>query len=484
MGKTKGIPVDDEKLSLIEKLCRSSIEAGIKRLCEVGTWPRPPAARRLRVGYDFGRNHLQDIQEVDNLLQYLASDDDIISIYSRQPSTPELYILYEYWEQLLLKILTQTEGLSPDNRVFHKWFKRFLKELYSDTARWRMVDTITGLILRGAELKFDHATVLTSTPAYDLEGIIWGQEQYIQDNWFAVGRDKATIITTVRIPKCQYAGSIRPYPHLTNHIGRHLAAIDAIRLTKPGVPCLHCFAEFQLSDFPVSTPLAYCNPEGGLGVYEKEAILDRSDFRNIRDLWRAMMDTTYKDALPRRSKSNAIDTAIARFNRTYKLQNWLDGIVDLTIALESLFGPKDNQELSYRISLRAGWLLNIDGRDNEASYKVNDVYERVRTMYDIRSLRVHAGIAKEKDIRKWVQTLSGVKYDESKHGGALYGGLLEVAIESARDIVRKAINACRKLSQLPIDGPHWPFPRNFDENIVIAGQRRVWQKAAGIRSNR
>jgi len=54
-------------------------------------------------------------------------------------------------------------------------------------------------------------------------------------------------------------------------------------------------------------------------------------------------------------------------------------------------------------------------------------------------------------------------------------------LESARDIIRKAIAACVKLSKLEGDRPKWPFPERFDENIVIARQRRVWQKAAGIR---
>jgi len=472
------MPINDERLSKLEQLCSLSIEAGIKKLCEIGTWPRPPAARRLRVGYDFYRDQLSKIPEVNNLLEYLASGNEIQSIYFRDSSKPELHILFEYWEQLLLKILRETEGISPRNRVFRKWFNRFVKELYSDSAVWKSIDSITGLILNAPQLRFDKATVLTSIRAYELESVIWGEDQYVQYDWTAVGLDKATIMTTVTIPKREYAPFLTPPPHLTKHIERHLSAIDAIRLTKPGVPRLHCHAQFQLSDFPVSNPLAYCDREGDHGMYEKETILDRSDFRGIRNLWRELMDTRYTDHLPKRSKLNAMDTAFARFSKTYKRQNWLDDIADLTIALESLFSPKDNQELSHRISLRAAWLLSLDGRDDEDSAKVKSkIYDRIRTMYDIRSFRVHGGIPKEKDIHKWVQTLSGIEYDESK-----YSELLEVALELARDIVRKAIRACAKLAKLEADGPHWPLPKNFDENIVIAGQRRIWQKAAGIKS--
>ena len=237
------MPIQGKRLSTLEQLCRSSVEVGIRKLCEIGTWPRPPAARRLHVGYDFYRDQLSEIPEVNDLLGYLASDSEIQSIYF-PTSKPELHILYEYWEQLLLRILRETEGISPRNRVFRKWFNRFVKELYSDSAVWKSIDSITGLVLNAPQLMFDKATVLTSIPAYELESVIWGEDQYFQDDWTAVGRDKATIMTTVRIPKREYAPFYTPFPHLTKHIERHLSAIDAIRLTKTGVPRLHCHAQF------------------------------------------------------------------------------------------------------------------------------------------------------------------------------------------------------------------------------------------------
>lgn len=485
VAKKSETPVSKAELSTIEKLCFASIEAAIRRLREIGTWPRPPAARRLRVGYDFGQDDLQNIQEVDNLVQYLASDENIKSIYFGGYSTSGLRILHDFWEQLLLNILSETEGISLNERVFRKWFNKFIKELYTVTAVWRTVDTITGLTLRGARLKFDHATVLTSIPAWSLRRITWGQEQHIKENWGATGFDKATIITTVRIPKCQYAGSPLPYPYLLKNTERSLAVMNAIRLNKSGVPRLHCHARVHLSYFPLCDPLAYCERESNLGLYQKETIVDRSDFHNIRKLWRELMDTRYKDFPYTPDKLNAMDVALGRFSASYAHRYWLDNIVDLTIALESLLGPEDNQEISHRISLRAAWLLGVDERGAEDSGKMkNKIYDRVRAMYKIRSYRVHGSkTTKENKMREreWIRTLSGVEYDESKRGEQL-----EAAVESARDIVRKAIMACAKLQKLGADGPHWPFKKkeDFDANIVINGQRKIWQKAAGIKDRR
>ena len=188
-----GEVVDNSRLSITEQLCYSSIIAGIKRLRDIQTWPRPDAARRLRVGFDFYRDDLKDIQEVNDLIQHLASDKDLESIYSRQSGRSWSGALYKFWELLLLRILPETEGMEPDKRIFQKWFRRFVSELYSPVAVWRTVDTITGLNLLGKELNFDQATALISKPAYGLASKVWGPHQYplegqlIPNNWSAVG---------------------------------------------------------------------------------------------------------------------------------------------------------------------------------------------------------------------------------------------------------------------------------------------------------
>ena len=473
------------KLSIIEKLCYSSIKAGIGRLSDIRTWPRPSAARRLKVGYDFYRDQMKDIQDVNNFLEYLAADGDIRSIYFAQPgmSADHISVLYEFWELLLLRMLPEIESMEPSKRVFQKWFRRFYKELYSPTAIWRIIDTVTGLNLHGKVLNFDEATALISRPAYDLGRDIWGPYEYpvegqgIPENWSAVGSDNAVIVTTVRIPKSQYAGSYMPYPHLTMDVERSMAVIDAIRLVKSGAPRRHCHAEFQVSHFPLSTRFAYCQHKGSRNPYESEAVLDKRDYFHVRNIWRELMNTKYKDMWPTHHKLSPFDVAFAGFSRSYEMRSWLDNIVDLTIALESLFGPKDNQELRHRISLRAAWLLSEDDREKPARLR-DRIYDYVRTMYDIRSCRVHGDIPKDTKIRKWVQTLSGAQY--ARHDTTEEIRLIGLALESAREIVRKALLACMKLQELDPGGPHWPLPDDFDQNIVILGRRKVWQEAAGI----
>jgi hypothetical protein len=169
-----------------------------------------------------------------------------------------------------------------------------------------------------------------------------------------------------------------------------------------------------------------------------------------------------------------MDIAIGRFFRSYNVGNWLEELLELTIALEALLAPADNQELNNRIALRCAWLLGSDVTDQDKSH--GSIYRRVKALYDIRSRTVHGDIPKENEVQKWVSNLSGVKYDRSRDWE-----LKDLAVESARDIVRRSIRVCTRLSLLPVGGPHWPFPDDFDQYLPASSQQRQWQKAAGVR---
>lgn len=465
-------------ISSLEALCLSSIEAGIAKLCEIGTWPRPPAARRLRPGHDFYQADLQGLEPVSRFLQHLAAQQDIKSIYLSSADLSYYSLLYPLWEALLLKVLSETEGMSPTKPVWRKWFSRFIKELYSDTAVWRTVDTVSGLVIPHGELHFDKFTKLVPLHLSQWGRITMNQEWDFRGSWTGILSDEAAIITTVTLRKRDYAAMSMPPDHLVRSIDRSQAVMDTIRLCIPGVPRLSGHAMIHLSLFPLCEPLGYEHRDGMTTMYEKGTVIERRDFREIRNYWRELMASRYKTSGPRTAEPNALDMASARFFRTYgPLRNWLDEVVDLTIALESLFNPKDTEELKYRVSLRAAWLLDVSMREDTSTSKSSRVYECVRTMYEIRSRRVHGGGApKDADRRRWITILSGVEYDSAKESEQI-----ELALETARDIVRRAISACTTLSKLKDSGPRWPFPDDFDENLLSPGQRKEWQKAAGIK---
>lgn len=465
--------ISNEKVSRLEKLCFSSIESGIRRLCTKGVWPRPPASRRLRPGYDFRYEDLENVKEIQELTQYLASDKKLGKIYFGTATEPREFLYYELWELLFVKILRDTDGNKINKAVFKKWYRKFIKELYSETAILKSIDTIVGLEVLAKTIQLDSKTIVTSTPGYDLKTLLSTQKMDLYDfhGKLPGGTDKATIISTTKIPKHQY--NVTSSPPLMEHIRRSVAFIDAVRLIKSGVPQLNCTIIIHHSSFPLFSPFSYSGSGGFLGLYEKEAILERRDFKPVKDIWQELM-TKYRDDRRKKFPVGRMEIALNRFSASYQLQSWYEKIVDLTIALESLFSPTDTtQELAYRIRMRAAWLLGVDKEEEEKSSKI---YDRVKTMYDIRSSVVHGGLLDENTVKKWLNDLLDNSTGDTQH----LERMLEPAVESARSIVRRAIIACRKLSNLEPSGPFWPFPPNFDKIMADDRSRRLWQQAAGV----
>lgn len=433
------------------------------------------------MGYDYYFDDLRDIQEVSDLIEFLKSQETIKAIYLRE--SRQEYVLEDFWRRLLTNILAETDGIKVNRTTFDKWFDTFVKELCSDTSVWRAVDVIDGLILEGKELRLDEYTSLISIPPHDpwywLERLVPKHDRHFEASEFlrhqwdgAFPTEQVTlVVTTMRIPKRE----VWPWKHpenKINQIGRALAAISAIRLMRPGAPRLVHRAVFHLSCFPLADPFGYSPRDGSRRMYEKEATISKGDYRKIKSLWQELFRTKHQMPIDRHSKVSPMDIAEARFFKSYEPDGWFENILDLTIALEALFSPPDSQELSHRIALRCAWLL---GAYPARSHDHNRVYESVRDMYALRSAIVHGDTPEEKRIQKWIGTLAGTAYDRSKDWV-----LREQALESARDIVRRSLAACARLSKLSHEGPHWPLPREFDQCMVQPLQRRLWQKAAGI----
>ncbi len=475
-----------DRLLTVKEKCYSSLNAGIQRLCEIETWPRPRAARRLIVGHDFSSNSMHDIPELNDFIDCLNSDEQIRDNYSMNPEEPNNWRLYGFWELLLLRLLPEVDGSTLRRDVFNKWFNVFIRELYKPEAVWRTVQLVSGLGLNIKRISFDKATVLIPRPEFHSLQKLWGNQMFISEGyfepkeWLGTGLDKAIIVITENLLKKDYSFGTRPPPHLTRDFERSSAIIDAIRLVVPGTPRLHYYAQVQLSHFPLHEPLAFRHQNGETLMYEKEAQVKKSDVFLVKRIWNDLMESIHAEPSPLLYKPKPLDVAFSGLARSYGLRSWIDDIVDLTISLESIFGPKDDTgELSHRISIRAAWLLSRD-RIKSKDKLSNTVYKCVRTMYEIRSRRVHGGLPKDSEVHKWIQILTDSKYE--KDDKATERRLIPQAVESARDIVRTSIRACLELQKLKKAGdPCWPLPKDFDQNILLPNRKQVWQKAAKIK---
>lgn len=432
----------------LKQLFYDFIQAALQRFIALGLWPRPPAERYIEVGRHFVVPDVEHLPELKRLHEYFEASEFIKRHYY-----PQSIML---WTRLLGIVLAETDGDRVRVDILAKHFRRYFRELARPYATWRQVDTITGLRCERA-FNLDGHSVVTplADPSHHLRA------------WVDFGglgpsiHDRLALVTTVTVEK----QSLWSPPHELGFPERGLALVGAVRLLKPGVPRLHCHANGQLSSFRFERPSGWGDLEGEPIGNEKEAAIESKDIPRVRALW--------KDLLPRYQRRWAfatreprIDIPLRRFGRAYENTWWLDRVVDLTVAIEALIGPSDQQELRHRVALRAAHLLGSRGNPSQV------VYECVRTMYDARSTMVHGRRADEKQQAKWLSTLSGLEYDYNR---GIYP-LIEPALETAREIVSRLIRGCMKLASESAPQPSWPLPDDFDRLILEPSERRLWQR--------
>jgi hypothetical protein len=86
--------------------------------------------------------------------------------------------------------------------------------------------------------------------------------------------------------------------------------------------------------------------------------------------------------LQRDSTNKIFQVALTRFSYAIERENSDDKVIDFMIALEAMYLPDGNSELTFRLTLRASLLLN------ERSVAKAD-FDFLKNMYDIRSSIVH-----------------------------------------------------------------------------------------------
>jgi Apea-like HEPN len=78
--------------------------------------------------------------------------------------------------------------------------------------------------------------------------------------------------------------------------------------------------------------------------------------------------------------------AVSRFTSTTERQSPTDRLIDASIGLENLFLQGTNDELSFRLALRAAWLLGQSANERR------EIFGELKKVYDSRSRVVHGGV--------------------------------------------------------------------------------------------
>jgi hypothetical protein len=316
--------------------------------------------------------------------------------------------------RLTLRVLAKSQTDEPQRAVFRREAKLLWDELCRRQARLRDMTRILGLRLDAETIRLDEMTSLRSLP--------WMGE--LADKW--------------------------------------LAGQFGTRMHMRSAPSVHCAL---VSDATVDKNVGPAFKH--MPTYEEECRIWRRDVPYLRSLWRALHTRVYSAVWRSESVEPRLRVALERFNSTYDDGNWVGKIVDLTIALESLLGPASEAETTHRLRLRSAFLLGNGDREARA------IYRTVGTVYDIRSRILHGGTPKPKDYRDWLMRLTGVAPEVRPEYDVKAGRL---AVQTVRRLVRSLIVGALRLWERDSEGPQWPLPKDFDQEVASTKSKNAWQR--------
>ena len=132
-----------------------------------------------------------------------------------------------------------------------------------------------------------------------------------------------------------------------------------------------------------------------------------------------------------RDKPKRTYNALRRFSSSYEERASPDRLLELIIALESLFGGSGDST-TYKVALRASCFLYPPGKDRQ------EAFERIRRAYDDRSRLIH--------------------------GDRLHSGYTDEEIDILEDLFRKVIN---KFLEYDVDGSRLSSEKDLDNLLFF-----------------
>lgn len=389
----------------------------------------------------------------------LSALERLQTFFETSESTRDRYYPSDYnlWRRPLEAALYILAGEKDPRTELKPLFRAYFQELASPNETWQYLTTFTGIRSESSFKLDDRFLVKPLTE--------WHKRPHVADRRVALDlldmpneHDQLALIGTLTAPK-QPGG-----PYLDHEFfDAEIAFLSALRLIKSGDIQSHCFASGQISGYPFKETVGWAHRHISPDKHG-DALITKRDVRALKHLWASLMR---KQAWPSPFSSRSkLTEALNRLWRTYESQAWVDDIVDLTIAIEALVSPSDKEELSHRVALRASHVLGSQGEASPETYKT------VRLMYGIRSATVHGSAPPpEQKMAKWLEQLSGQKYDLEKGLWPLYAA----ATDPPRDLVKRLILGCLRING-KTDMPRYPLPKDFDLLMLTRRNRVTWQR--------
>jgi hypothetical protein len=105
---------------------------------------------------------------------------------------------------------------------------------------------------------------------------------------------------------------------------------------------------------------------------------------------------------------HGLEMAIIKFTNSFAPKPWFEKIVDLATALEAALSGRDKTDVTLRICTRSAIILSTD------TDPAPTIFTDVKALYDLRSNLVHGAIITQRELEKWLVTVSAVSASEDR----------------------------------------------------------------------
>lgn len=308
----------------------------------------------------------------------LSEYDNVFTVISRGYKLEEVQCRH-YLESLITRVTSNIlAGKAKTPTDSAKYVVSFLKDLNGDSQEYRAEVQLKGLVLQPRSIQLDNNVKLRRPSRKDFEREV--PIVFPSRGTFPLQDPTAFLHIQVYATKAGIP--------LQNEIDR---AVALLRLFRVGA-----VQDIQhSSDTDSIIHIAGGTLTRGRLLGSDKYLISRRDVKPFKKYWSNMKSVKLPSSAHtgEHREPDEISIAYDRYGDSLEGHVIEKRISSAVMGLEAIY-LSENQEMIYRLSMRVGKLLGMIG------YKQNEVRERMKDAYEVRSGYVHGGILKPKDRQK------------------------------------------------------------------------------------
>lgn len=232
--------------------------------------------------------------------------------------------------------------------------------------------------------------------------------------------------------------NIRAYP--IDRINKFFASIRLVKNITTGYAQVFSLAKFWINHCKADLPFAVgATTRSYLAIFEEYywniesvPLVRKTQMNRISKIYNLLLD----------SEKNSIALSVKRLNQCLVRDSEEDAVLDATIALETLLSDDGSQEMTHKLAMRIGALVNLDtnfGKSPEQAFR------DVKNIYAYRSAIVHG--SKKLDKKRIIKL--GDNQETTTHF---------LAVEYLRFVLK-----------VLLDNPKYQDPKLIDSELLLGG---------------